>query len=99
MALGWLILTGSRAGWPADARDPDALAAVLVVVVNATIALRRRAVGAALAIALVGGVIYAARQYPPMASPAVPLIVYMAATRLGARQSRLVLIVAVVATQ
>ena len=98
MALGWLILTGSRADWPADARDPDALAAVLVVVVNATIALRRRAVGAALAIALVGGMIYAARQYPPMASPAVPLIVYMAATRLDARQSRLVLIVAAVAS-
>ncbi|HET9548504.1 MAG TPA: sensor histidine kinase [Desertimonas sp.] len=98
MALGWLILPGSRADWPADARDPDALAAVLVVVVNATIALRRRAVGAALAIALVGGVIYAAHQYPPMASPAVPLIVYMAATRLDARQSRLVLIVAAVAS-
>ena len=30
--------------------------------------------------------IYAARQYPPMASPAVPLIVYMAATRLDARR-------------
>ena len=42
--------------------------------------------------------IYAARQYPPMASPAVPLIVYMAATRLDARQSRLVLIVAAVAS-
>ena len=54
--------------------------------------------GAALAIALVGGMIYAARQYPPMASPAVPLIVYMAATRLDARQSRLVLIVAAVAS-
>ena len=54
--------------------------------------------GAALAIALVGGTIYAARQYPPMASPAVPLIVYMAATRLDARRSRLVLIVAAVAS-
>ena len=42
---GWAILSGSRADWPADARDPDVLAAVLVVVVNATIALRRRAVG------------------------------------------------------
>ena len=50
--------------------------------------------GAALAIALVGGTIYAARQYPPMASPAVPLIVYMAATLLDARRSRLVLVVA-----
>jgi signal transduction histidine kinase len=98
MALGWLILSGSRADWPADARDPDVLAAVLVVVVNAAIALRRPAVGAALAIALLGGTIYAARQYPPMASPAVPLIVYMAATRLDARQSRLVLIVAAVAS-
>ena len=54
--------------------------------------------GAALAIALVGGTIYAARQYPPMASPAVPLIVYMAATRLDARRSRLVLIVAAAAS-
>ena len=84
MALGWAILSGSRVDWPADSRDPDTLAAMLVVVVNATIALRRRAVGAALAIALVGGTIYAARQYPPMASPAVPLIVYMAATLLDA---------------
>ena len=33
-----------------------------------------------------------------MASPAVPLVVYMAATRLDARQSRLVLIVAAVAS-
>ena len=96
MALSWAVLAGSRADWPAASRDPDLLAAVLVVVVNATIALRRRAVGAALAIALVGGTLYAARQYPPMASPAVPLIVYMAATRLDARQSRLVLIVAAV---
>jgi signal transduction histidine kinase len=96
MALSWASLSGSRADWLADARDPDVLAAVLVVVVNATIALRRRAVGVALAIALVGGTIYAARQYPPMATPAVPLIVYMAATRLDARQSRLVLVVAAV---
>ena len=94
MALSWAILSGSRVDWPADSRDPDTLAAVLVVVVNATIALRRRAVGAALAIALVGGTIYAARQYPPMASPAVPLIVYMAATVLDTRRSRLVLVVA-----
>ena len=50
----------------------------------------------ALAIALVGGTIYAARQYPPMATPAVLLIVYMAASRLDARRSRLVLIVAAV---
>jgi signal transduction histidine kinase len=94
MALSWAILSGSRANWPPDSRDPDALAAVLVVTGNATIALRRRAVGAALAMALVSGMIYAARQYPPMASPAVPLIVYMAATRLDTRRSRLVLIVA-----
>ena len=99
MALGWLILSGSRADWPADARDPDVLAAVLVVGrANATIASAppccRRGVGDARSSV---GTHDAARQYPPMASPVVPLIVYMAATRLDARQSRLVLIVAAVA--
>ena len=98
MAVSWATLWGGRAEWPTDSRHPDALAAVLVVVVNATIALRRRAVEAALAIALIAGTIYAARQYPPMATPAVLLIVYTAATDLDARRSRLVLIVAVAAT-
>jgi signal transduction histidine kinase len=98
MAVSWSSVWGSRADWPAGTRQPDVLAAVLIVVVNATIALRRRAVEAALAIALVCGMIYAARQYPPMATPAVFLIVYMAATRLDARRSRVVLIVAAVVT-
>ena len=98
MASSWAILSGSRANWPADTRDPDVLAAVLVVVVNATIALRRRAWARRWRSRSSPGSIYAARQYPPMASPAVPLIVYMAATRLDDRQSRLVLIVAAVAS-
>jgi signal transduction histidine kinase len=98
IALSWATLWASRADWPTDSGYPDVLAAVLVVVVNATIALRRRAVEAALAIALVAGTIYAARQYPPMATPAVLLIVYTAATGLDNRRSRLVLIVAVAAT-
>jgi signal transduction histidine kinase len=98
MGLSWATLWGGRAEWPTDSRHPDVLAAALIVVVNATIALRRRAVEAALAIALIAGTIYAARQYPPMATPAVLLIVYMAATTLDIRRSRLVLIVAVAAT-
>jgi signal transduction histidine kinase len=95
IALNWLYLSDRRAEWPADSRDPDLFAAVLVAVVGATIALRRRAVGAALAIALAGGLVYAARQYPPMVAPALPLVVYIAATRLDPRHSRLALIAAV----
>jgi signal transduction histidine kinase len=98
MAVSWATLWASRADWPADSREPDVLAAVLVVVVNATIAVRRRAVTAALAVALVGGTIYAARQYPPMATPAVLLVVYTAASLLDDRRSRLVLIVAAMMT-
>jgi signal transduction histidine kinase len=94
IALSWAYLAGDGAGWPTDSREPDLLAAVLVVVVGATIALRRRAVGVALAIALVGETVYAARQYPPIGAPAILLVVYTAATQLDARRSRLALIVA-----
>ena len=95
IAVSLLILSSDGADWPAGTRDPDGLAAALVVIINATITLRRRALGAALAIALVAGTVYAARQYPPIVAPALPLIVYLAATRLDDRRSRLVLIVAV----
>jgi len=98
IAVSWAILSADSINWPADTRDPDGLAAVLVVVVNAPIAFRRRACGAALAIALGGELVYAARQYPPFLAPAVPLIVYLAATRLDDRRSRLVLIVSAVAS-
>ncbi|HET6662883.1 MAG TPA: hypothetical protein VFG94_01435, partial [Acidimicrobiales bacterium] len=93
IAVSCVILSGDRANWPAGSRDPDGLAYALVVIVNAPLAFRRRAWGAALAIALAAGTVYAARQYPPIPAPAVPLIVYLAATRLDDRRSRVVLIV------
>ena len=46
-----------------------------------------------MAVALGAGLLYAAREYRPTFVPAVPLIVYFAATRLDDRRSRLVLIV------
>ena len=98
IAVSWAILSADRANWPADTRAPDGLAYALVVAVNAPIAFRRRACGAALAIALAAELVYAARQYPPILAPAVPLIVYLAATRLDDRRSRVVLIVAAVAS-
>jgi signal transduction histidine kinase len=93
IAVSWVILSGDGANWPAGSRDPDGIAYALVVVVNAPLAFRRRAWGAALAIALAAGTAYTARQYPPILAPAVPLIVYLAATRLDDRRSRVVLIV------
>ncbi|HLM28613.1 MAG TPA: sensor histidine kinase [Acidimicrobiales bacterium] len=93
IAVSWMILSGDRANWPAGSRDPDGFAYALVVVVNAPLAFRRRAWSAALAIALTAGTVYAARQYPPILALAVPLIVYLAATRLDDRRSRAVLIV------
>jgi signal transduction histidine kinase len=93
IAVSWVILSGDGANWPAGSRDADGFAYALVVVVNAPLAFRRRAWGAALAIALAAGTVYAARQYPPILAPAVPLIVYLAATRLDDRRSRVVLIV------
>jgi signal transduction histidine kinase len=95
VAFSWAILSGSRANWPVDSRTPDGLAYGLVVLVNAPIAFRRRAWGPALAVALLAELVYAARQYPPIFAAAVPLVVYLAATRLDDRRSRLVLIVAV----
>ena len=96
IAVSWAILSADSINWPAGTRDPDTLTYVLVVAVNAPIAFRRRAWGAALAIALAAEFVYAARQYPPFLAPAVPLIVYLAATRLDDRRSRVVLIVAAV---
>jgi signal transduction histidine kinase len=93
VVVSWGLLSADGANWPADSRDPDGLAVALVVVMNAPIAFRRRACSVALAIALSAGLIYAARLYPPIFAPAVPLIVYLAATRLDDRRSRLVLIV------
>jgi signal transduction histidine kinase len=93
IAVSWAILSADSVNWPADTRAPDGLAYVLVVVVNAPIAFRRRVWGAALAVALGAELVYAARQYPPFLAPAVPLIVYLAATRLDDRRSRVVLIV------
>jgi signal transduction histidine kinase len=93
IAVSCMILSGDRANWPAGSRDPDGLAYALVVIVNAPLAFRRRTWAAALAIALAAGTVYAARQYPPIVAPAVPLIVYFAATRLDDRRSRVVLIV------
>ena len=98
IAVSWAILSADSITWPAGTRDPDGLTYVLVVAVNAPIAFRRRAWGAALAIALAAEFVYAARQYPPFLAPAVPLIVYLAATRLDDRRSRVVLIVAAVAS-
>ena len=94
--MSWALLAADSVNWPADSRDPDWFAVALVVVINAPIAFRRRACSAALAVALGAGLIYAARLYPPIFAPAVPLIVYLAATRLDDRRSRLVLIVAAV---
>ena len=91
--MSWALLSADSVNWPADSRDPDWFAVALVVVINAPIAFRRRACSAALAVALGAGLIYAARLYPPIFAPAVPLIVYLAATRLDDRRSRLVLIV------
>jgi len=96
IAVSWAILSADSINWPAGSRAPDGLAYVLVVAVNAPIAFRRRVWGAALAIALAAGSVYAARQYPPFLAPAVPLIVYLAATRLDDRRSRVVLIVSAV---
>ncbi len=98
IAVGWAILSADGANWPVDSRAPDGLAYALVVAANAPIAFRRRACEAALAIALVAELVYAARRYPPILAPAVPLIVYMAATRLDDRRSRVVLVVAAVAS-
>jgi signal transduction histidine kinase len=98
IAVGWAILSADGANWPVDTRAPDGLAYALVVAANAPIAFRRRACEAALAIALVAELVYAARRYPPFLAPAVPLIVYLAATRLDDRRSRVVLIVAAVAS-
>jgi signal transduction histidine kinase len=98
IAVSWAILSADSIDWPAGSRDPDGLAYALVVVVNAPIAFRRRALGAALALALGAELVYAARQYPPFLAPAVPLIVYLAATRLDDRRSRVVLIVAAAAS-
>jgi signal transduction histidine kinase len=98
IAVSWAILSADSINWPADTRTPDGLAYALVVIVNAPIAFRRRASGAALAIALVAELVYAARLYPPFLAPAVPLIVYLAATRLDDRRSRVVLIVSAVAS-
>jgi signal transduction histidine kinase len=96
VAVSWALLSADSVHWPADSRDPDWFAVSLVVVINAPIAFRRRACSAALAVALGAGLIYAARLYPPIFAPAVPLIVYLAATRLDDRRSRLVLIVSAV---
>jgi signal transduction histidine kinase len=96
IAVSWALLSSDSVNWPVDSRAPDGFAYALVVAVNAPIAFRRQTWGAALAIALCAGTVYAARQYPPIPSPAVPLIVYLAATRLAVRRSLLVLIVAVV---
>jgi signal transduction histidine kinase len=93
ITVSWVILSGDRANWPAGSRAPDGFAYALVVVLNAPLAFRRRAWGAALAIALAAGTVYAARQYPPIVALGVPLIVYLAATRLDDRRSRAVLIV------
>jgi signal transduction histidine kinase len=98
IAVSWAILSADSIDWPAGSRDPDGLAYALVVVVNAPIAFRRRALGAALALALGAELVYAARQYPPFLAQAVPLIVYLAATRLDDRRSRVVLIVAAAAS-
>jgi signal transduction histidine kinase len=98
IVVSWAILSADSITWPAGTRAPDGLSYMLVVAANAPIALRRRAWGAALAIALVAELIYAARQYPPFLAPAVPLIVYSAATRLDDRRSRVVLVVAAVAS-
>jgi signal transduction histidine kinase len=99
IAASWALLRSDRASWPADSRAPDGFAVALVVVANAPIAFRRRACGTALAVALVAGVVYAARSYPPNIAPAVPLIVYLAATRHDDRRSRLAQVDAVVVTR
>jgi signal transduction histidine kinase len=93
--LSWAFLAGDRTDWPADSRSPDWLAYALTAVLNATIAFRRVGWQPALTIALAAATAYAARQYPPIYDLAVPLVVYIAATRLDDRRSRLVLVVAV----
>jgi signal transduction histidine kinase len=93
--FNWAVLAGNRTDWPADSRSPDWVAYALIAVLDATIALRRVAWKPALAIALAAATAYAARQYPPIFDVAVPLVVYIAATRLDDRRSRLVLVVAV----
>jgi signal transduction histidine kinase len=98
IVFSWAILSADSIDWPADTRDPDALAYALVVVANAPIAFRRRACGAALVIALGAGLLYLARRYPPFLPPAVPLVVYLAATRFDDRRSRVVLLVAAAAS-
>jgi signal transduction histidine kinase len=96
VAVSWALLSADSINWPADSRDPDWFAVALVVAINASIAFRRRACSATLAVALGAGLIYAARLYPPILAPAVPLIVYLAATRLDDRRSRVVLIASAV---
>ena len=93
--FNWAVLAGDRTDWPADSRSPDWIAYALIAVVSGTIAFRRVAWKPALAIALAATTAYAARQYPPIFDVAVPLVVYIAATRLDDRRSRLVLVVAV----
>ena len=93
IAASWALVNADSANWPVGSRAPDGIAAALIVAANAPIAFRRRACGAALAVALGAGLLYAAREYRPTFVVAVPLIVYFAATRLDDRRSRLVLIV------
>jgi signal transduction histidine kinase len=93
--FNWAVLAGDRTDWPADSRSPDWVAYALIAVLNPTIVFRRVAWKPALAIALAATTAYAARQYPPIFDVAVPLVVYIAATRLDDRRSRMVLVVAV----
>jgi hypothetical protein len=57
IAVSGVVLSGDRANWPAGSRDPDGFAYALVVIIDAPLAFRRRAWGAALAIALAAGTV------------------------------------------
>jgi hypothetical protein len=71
IAVSWAVLTAGSIDWPAGTRNPDALAAVLVVTINAPIAFRRAAWFVAWVISLGTGLVYLALHYPPVVGPAV----------------------------
>jgi signal transduction histidine kinase len=97
IAVSSAIVFADSIEWPAGTRTADGFTVVLIVVANAPIAFRRPAWVAAWVTALAAGLVYAASQYPPLGSPAVPLIVYLGAIRLHDRRSFAMLAISAVA--
>jgi signal transduction histidine kinase len=81
-----------------DTRDPDVLAYGLLAAYSLSVPLRGRYPRVAVAVGLLSGFAYAVASYPPALTPVALLPIYTAATRLEWKESRRLLVSAMLVT-